>query len=111
MLLPRKCSSIIEYSPTTTTTTLDVDFIASQTAPVIAAAEAATDSIYSACVFRVELNSAQSHSTNVSQKLIPQLRSFLKGAHVFFRQTLSPIKDTFNRHYTVSWPFGDITHP
>ena len=41
--------SIIEYSPTTTTT-LDVHFIASRQAPAMAAA-ATTVSIYSVCVF------------------------------------------------------------
>ena len=62
VIATRMHSSIIGYFPTTTTTTttLDVRFIASRAAPAIAAA-VITVSIYSACVVRVALNSAQSH--------------------------------------------------
>ena len=44
----RMRSSVIEYSPTTTTPTLDVHFIASRAAPAIA--EAAVISQHLACV-------------------------------------------------------------
>ena len=57
-------SYIIKYSPSTAAAaaaaTLKVCFIVSRAAPAIAAA-ATTVSIYLACVFRMELNSAQSH--------------------------------------------------
>ena len=56
-------SSIIGYSPTTTTTTLNVPFIACRAAPAIAAT--ATVTIQRVCplhllTFHVALNSAQS---------------------------------------------------
>ena len=38
--MPCECGSIIEYSPTTSPSTLDVHFIASRAAPAIAASAA-----------------------------------------------------------------------